>query len=262
MRDDHVHQLFTQIDVGGFQRAVSQRAEVTGTRGSQQGNPGRLRGRPDVIPFGFQAFVVGEVCQYDLAQHLGLFVRIVTDNGTVIVDLVAHQIARLIAVLARRHDVVRTGVLLHGVGETHVKRGWRRARNGARCDLDIIATRQHTTLVKGQRGCQFRCISRYAAVLRIHFPGVSWRLVFDIKQVHVVRITLTVKHRHGAFLVVRVRVGRIEGDGWRGIGGVQVDLLRGRGGGLRRHQRRWDGDRLRIRTGLHRRRRAGNRITG
>ena len=165
MRDNHVHQLFTQIDVGGFKRAVGQRAEVTGTRGTQQGNTGRLRGRPDVIPFGLQAFVVGKVCQHDLAQHLGLFVGVVTDNGAVIVDLVAHQIARLITVLARRHDVVRTGVLLHGVRETHFE-GCRRCTSDLPgLDIDFPTAGQHTALIKDQCGCQFRCISRYAAVL-------------------------------------------------------------------------------------------------
>ena len=66
------------------------------------------------------------------------------------------------------------------------------------------------------------------------------------------RITLAVKDGDRTFFVVGIRVGRIKGGGRCGIGGVEVNLLGSRGGGLRGHQRGRDIDRLWVRTGLNR----------
>ena len=66
------------------------------------------------------------------------------------------------------------------------------------------------------------------------------------------RITLAIKDGHRTFFVVRVRVSRIKGGGRRGIGGIQVNLLGSRGGGLRGHQRGWDINDLWVRPSLNR----------
>ncbi|MNS26786.1 hypothetical protein D3C72_587200 [compost metagenome] len=77
------------------------------------------------------------------------------------------------------------------------------------------------------------------------------------------RITLAVKDRHGPFFVIRIDVCRVERcHRRRRIGGVQVDLLRRGGGGLRRHQRVWNRDRLRVRTGLNGWWCTSNRVAG
>ncbi|CSP56139.1 Uncharacterised protein [Shigella sonnei] len=82
-----------------------------------------MRRRPDVVAFGCQTFVVGKVRQYNLPQQLCLFVGIVADNRTVIIDLITHQIARFVAILGGCHNIVSAGILLHGVEEAQAKRG-------------------------------------------------------------------------------------------------------------------------------------------
>src|SRR5690606_18365033 len=190
------------VDVGGFQHTVCQRTEVTGTRGTQQRDAGGLRGRPDVVTFRLQTFVVGEVCQHDLAQNLGLFVGVVTDHGAVVVDLVAHQVARFKTILAGSNDVVRTGVLLHGVRKTHGEGRRRGTRNGRSSQVDVATADQRTVVVEGQRRGERGRAACHATVLGIHFPGVSRGRIFNVKQVHVVRITLAVKDGDRTFFVV------------------------------------------------------------
>ena len=75
-------------------------------------------------------------------------------------------------------------------------------------------------------------------------------------------VTLGIEYGHGPFFVVGIRVSRIERGSLRIIRGVQVDLLGCRCGRLRGHQGVRDGNRLWVRTGLHRWWRTCNRIAG
>nr|GME07368.1 Uncharacterised protein [Ipomoea batatas] len=195
LRDDHVDQLFTHIDVRRLQRTC------------------------DVVALRFQTFRVREAGQYDLSQQLSALVGVTAGDGTVIVDGVAGQVARRVAVLCGVTKRGGTGVLLQAAHK-----------------------------VQGDGGTVCAIHTRNG-----HSSGVVCG--FNEVQIKRVRVTLSVVHGDGVFSTVRRWVSRRE----LGViqccrRGVQLRNLIRRGGGIRRHLRGRDFNRNRARTGNRTRR--------
>ncbi len=159
MRHNHVHQLFTQIHVRGFQRTTGQRAEATATGSPERRVTGRLRLFPHVIAFGGQPFWVREVNHDDLAEQLGLLVGISPYHRTITVDLEASKFTGGVASLVLCNNAVSTGILLFTArniqcetlcGRTinHAHRDRKREVCGTGCICTVCHVFQGTVTIK------------------------------------------------------------------------------------------------------------------
>ncbi len=219
MRHNHVHQLFTQIHVRGFQRTTGQRAEATATGSPERRVTGRLRLFPHVIAFGGQPFWVREVNHDDLAEQLGLLVGISPYHRTITVDLEASKFTGGVASLVLCNNAVSTGILLFTArniqcetlcGRTinHAHRDRKREVCGTGCICTVCHVFQGTVTIKNHR-TTFSGSSRIGRVCWVgHFgatvPGVDVPSIpigrifstFNIKDIDFMAVTQAIKGRH------------------------------------------------------------------